>query len=206
MKNFKYFQWGYSTDSSGERYAVYQPLLNCFLIVVDTEHIAKQLKYLLSSRYTTAVVRIDRATNYTENLIDNSVCESWTLKNTNDIQTFTLYESQPKTVCAETLILVDKKSLEWNIDQEKQWIFLCLRWLYFFESLRWQYKYYDIDVFLKPLVGGQIKYYPDEFREEVLTDLYLNTEFERIDQLLLEKINACKDLYPFWKSYIDNFQ
>ena len=99
MENFKYFKWGYPDSDSLPVYAIYQPLLNCFLAIVDAEYAAWQLKYLLTSRYTTAVIRIDQATNYSKNIIDNSVCQQWTLENTNDIQTFTLYENFTLFIC-----------------------------------------------------------------------------------------------------------
>ena len=206
MKNFKYFRWGYPKVDSDSVYAIYQPLLNCFLTIVDNKEIATQIKYLLTSRYTTAVIRIDQATNYNKNLVDNSICESWTLKNTNDVQTFTLYETEHKIVCAETLIPNENKLIAWDLEQEKQWIFLCQHWLYFFESLKWQYKYFDVDNFLKPLIGPQTKYFPDEFRQEVLKELYLGQDFDRVDKLLLEKMQSQKALQTFWKSYLDDLQ
>jgi hypothetical protein len=179
-------------------------LLNCFLAITDSEQVAQQVSYLLTSRYPTTVIRIDRASNYKHNLIDNSVCELWTLANKHDISTFRYYENQKKLVEAESLIPVSTKIIDWDIDMEKQWIFLCLHWVIFFETLESQYYYFKIDNFLKPLLNDKINYYPDQFRKETLTELYLETDFEHTDRVLADKIREHKELYPFWKTYMDS--
>ena len=93
MQDFKYFTYGYSSDLRNPMYGLYQPVLNCFLIVFpDYDVVGQQLTAILSSRYLLQPIRLDVADNYTRNVIDNKVCENWTISN--------LYEISPTDIMA----------------------------------------------------------------------------------------------------------
>jgi hypothetical protein len=79
------FDYGYPTSPGNPHYALYQPVLKCFLLTVSTLEEAQEIKLLASSRYSLYIVDLSSAENYEHNLIDNSCCENWKLSNTSAI-------------------------------------------------------------------------------------------------------------------------
>jgi hypothetical protein len=122
---FKYFHHGYPVHNQLPVYAIYQPVLDCFLFVTDSLQIAESLRHLLSSRYTSWIVCPNTADNYEYNLIDNTVCENWTLRDPlSSIKMHDSLEHQKHVIYADHLV-PSTHMISWDIDREKQWCFIC---------------------------------------------------------------------------------
>lgn len=117
-------------------HGLYHPVYNCFLIVLpDYTSIGAQLTAILSSRYLLQPVQLDTADNYYHNIIDNTVCENWTISNLAEISSADLI-LRLQVVKALKLIPTLPRDLVVPIEQEKNWAQFCLFWLRFFQHLR----------------------------------------------------------------------
>ena len=123
IKDFKYFQWGiYPKDTPV--YGLYEPVLDKFLLVLNSLEHAEMLKYLNGPRYGFHICRLDQASNFQEILIDNECCENWSFTNkaTDLFVESALHDLDPimvKEFCTSS----DEKV--WNVIEEKRWLMFC---------------------------------------------------------------------------------
>jgi len=181
IKNFRYFVYGYPENSSDPLYAVYQPVLNCFLCVTGNLAQAKTLSALLVSRYVTCICLVSTAENYTQNLIDNEVCDAWTLSNCDDVLIdYSLYDTD--LIKAQQLVPATGDH-GWDVEKEKQWAMLCLHWLSVFEEIKMCFfNFYQIDsVLSKILPQEQISYFPHHIEQKVMQTLFFENDVEQAD-------------------------
>lgn len=79
------FVWGLGQDTTSPLYALYLPIKDRFIVVHHNLEVLTDLWYLLSSKCNTILVNISSANEYHHTLIDNTICENWTIKNRNKI-------------------------------------------------------------------------------------------------------------------------
>ena len=70
---------GYPKKFGYPHYGLYQPNLDCFLLITDDWHQSIDIKNINISRYPLFIFQLDEAENYKANLIDNLCCEHWTV-------------------------------------------------------------------------------------------------------------------------------
>jgi hypothetical protein len=199
MQDFKYFSYGYSSDLRNSLYGLYQPVLNCFLIVFpDYASVGPQLAAVLSSRYVLQPLQINTASNYAHNIIDNEVCERWTISNLdrispNDIMT------KVSVMFADQLIPVETSVQLIQIEKEKQWAQFCLFWLRFIRAecqfgatgLWIDNQIGNLDMFdvLEPVLFSSYR----EFVTKTMSLLYLGLDLEKTEQAILDLLNNTDD-------------
>lgn len=202
MKNFKYFNYGYSQNPKWPVYALYQPTIDCFLHVVDDLAVANQLRFLLSSRYQIVVCDVSRADNYYPTIIDNEICENWSLTNKGDIKFYHMYLST-MPVFAEGLCSSQLK-FSWDTDYEKQWILLCSHWVKFVNDLK-DKTYYDIAVEIDRVENlHNTADYPrrvvEPLEKEIMNLLYLGQDIKDVDYRITQLTGGINDSSFYLKS------
>ena len=199
-KNFKYFVHGYPAVPTEPIYALYQPVLDCFVLLVPSKDLACKVKYILSSKYSTYVVRLDTAENFEQNLIDNEICEQWTLSNKNDIAIDIPFENaftSAKKLCKTNHLI------KWDRNKEKQRALICLFWVNMIEKTKQSQPYTDVDLYLKDVVQENLDYTTQSFYDQILKILYLTDDAEQADQQLTELMNSTS-LHQQWFNWIQN--
>jgi len=211
MQDFKYFTYGYSPDLTNPIYGFYQPVLNCFLIVFpDYDVVGPQLAAVLSSRYLLQPIRIDSADNYTYNIIDNEVCERWTISNQNHIPTRNII-TKLAVISADQLIPATAVTELIQIEKEKQWAQFCLFWLRFIE-LQCQFsaagmwiddQLGDLDIFdvFDPLFPDNYK----QFITKTMQLLYLGQDVQTTEQEIIDIINTDDSLKLRLKRFSEGY-
>jgi hypothetical protein len=207
MQDFKYFSYGYSSDLRNSLYGLYQPVLNCFLIVFpDYASVGPQLAAVLSSRYVLQPLQINTASNYTHNIIDNEICERWTISNLDRILP-TEIMTKVNVMFADQLIPVETSTQLIQIEKEKQWAQFCLFWLRFIRSecqvgatgLWIDNQIGNLDMFdvFEPVLFPNYR----EFVTKTMSLLYLGLDLEKTEQDILDLLNNTDDslVYRFNK-------
>jgi hypothetical protein len=197
MQSFKYFTYGYPRDSQSAVYGLYQPVLNCFLLILpDYFDVGPQLTAILSSRYMLQPIRISCASNYTHNIIDNEVCQNWAISNLHQVPARSLMINF-KMIDAEQLIPATV-SIAWDIEKEKQWAQFCVYWLRYIKLVR---KISYCGGWIDEQIGNNPLFnifdplaQPDviEFAEQVTTLLYLGQDLATTEQAIMSLVNSHK--------------
>lgn len=192
MYDLKYFDYGLPVHPALPIYGLYQPVLDCFLIVTNTETLINKLKFILSSRYLTHVICLNAADNFHPTLIDNSVCENWTIKDKNQIELTHAMDTLP-CINLSGLLVSTTTFIEWDILKEKQWALLCLHWLTFFDRFKHN-SYSQIDSELKDLIDLKDLNYSwnpgiIDAEKQIMKLLYLNKDFDQTNQQILSIVN-----------------
>jgi hypothetical protein len=194
MENFKYFRRGLPDNPKAPVYALYQPMLDCFLAVFDNLELARQVQLIASSRYTTYVCLLNTADNFYPKVIDNEICENWSFTNKDPTQFIQLdFLSQPphlvEELCNSNLPQQDLI----NLDKEKQWLLMCRFWINFVNNTNFKISR-DLEKILNTLPSGIESYHTltDDFEREILTLLYLGIDFEKTDQQILNIVESVK--------------
>ena len=192
MKNFKYFNYGITTDTGTPTYALYCPILDCFLYLLQDITLAKELRFLLSSKYFLVyIIRINCATNYHPHLIDNEICDQWSFTNKNDIdlsQVRYSIHSEPKAVelCSASPVPQDLPDFI-DIKKEKQWIMMCAHWLHKLDLLRTTHFAAIADDVNRALNLKLVDNNNDRFKKierQALQLMYTGTDLNEVDSQL----------------------
>jgi hypothetical protein len=209
MQDSNYFTYGYPMDARMPIYGLYQPVLNCFLLVLpDYPEIGPRLTAILSSRYLLQPILLNLASNYDHNVIDNEICQDWTFSNAHQVPYRSLM-SNFKIIKAE-LLIPTKVTVEWNIEQEKQWAQFCLFWLRFIKDLEtngicglWidqqigNHSFFD-------LFGSVIKPEIKQFIDQTIKLLYLGQDLKTTEQKIMDLLNCNSFLQRPFKSYYES--
>lgn len=181
IKNFKYFRYGYPVDMPAPIYALYQPVLNRFLTITGNLEISKKLVGLLTIRYSTYVCLINTAKNFTPNIIDNEVCDSWTLDNISEFAITDGLADHP-IINANRLVESTKHDLLWDIEKEKKWILFCTHWLEFFAQVRsLRFTFSEIDNTMCQILNDLPGPYYPEYENKVLKMLFFGTDVDQVE-------------------------
>lgn len=207
MQDFKYFTYGYSPDLRNSVYGLYQPVLNCFLIVFpDYNSVGPQLAAILSSRYVLQPVRLDTADNYVHNVIDNEICECWTISNIDEILPNEIITRVNVLLADQLVQTTPAKSIQ--IKKEKQWAQFCLFWLRFIRSecqfgvagLWIDSQIGNLDIFnvFEPVL------FPDhkEVVTKIMSLLYLGQDLEQTEQAIFDLVNNADSIL---QTRVDDF-
>jgi hypothetical protein len=187
MDNFKYFKLGVQGTSDQVIYALYQPGLDCFLILSNSLSIIRQLRIVLTSRYTSQIVTVSDAENFTPTIIDNEVCERWSLGNKDQL---ILYDGLANLPVVPAGQLLEKTShVTWDIVKEKQWAHLCMFYLVFLERVKSTW-YAEIDLELSTFLplDNIAEYLPIESMKQIMNILYFGLDLEESDQKIQQII------------------
>ena len=208
VQNFKYFTYGYPLDTRMGIYGLYQPVLDCFLLVLpDYMDLGPRLTAILSSRYLLQPVFLSLASNYVHNIIDNEVCENWTFSNIHQVPARSLM-SNFKTINAEQLVPTTV-SVDWDIKQEKQWAQFCLFWLRFIVNLEnngicglWIDQAIGNNSFFEqfgPVIQPEFK----AFIDQTIKLLYLGQDLESTEQKIMNLLNSNSFLQHAFNNYYE---
>ena len=194
MQDFKYFTYGYSPDLTNPIYGFYQPVLNCFLIVFpDYDVVGPQLAAILSSRYLLQPIQLNTADNYTYNIIDNEICERWTISNLGDIPIRSMMTGVA-VIPAVQLIPVTVVTELIQIKKEKQWAQFCLFWLRFINS---ECQLPAAGIWIDNLIGNLDIFnvfdslLPANYKQfitKTMQLLYLGQDLQKTEQVILDII------------------
>ncbi len=177
---FRYFNLGYPDHPALPVYAIYQPTLNCFINTVADVTVAQQLRRVLSSRYQCHVVCLNTADNYRPNLVDNDVCEHWTLQDPAGLIDFDRMDTS-MIISADHLTPVTNPP-DWPVDQEKAWCFLCQYWLIFLQRFRRRLSFADGLLRMIPRSRPDKFDYYHYFEKEIMHILYTERDLGTADQ------------------------
>lgn len=183
---FRYFDLGYPDHPALPVYAIYQPTLNCFINIVANVTVAQQLRRVLSSRYQCHVVCLNTADNYSPNLIDNEVCERWTLQDPAGLIDFDRLDTS-MIVSADHLTLVSNP-VDWPIGQEKAWCLLCQHWLNFLQRLRRRLNFVDSVLQVIPHSEPDKHDYYHAMETKITQILYTERDLDTADQNIRQLI------------------
>jgi len=206
MQSFKYFTYGYPENSQSAVYGLYQPVLNCFLLILpDYFDVGPQLTAILSSRYMLQPIRISCASNYEHNIIDNEICQNWTISNLHQVTARSLMVDC-KMINAEQLIPTTV-SVDWDIEKEKQWMQFCVFWLRYIKSIEkpgycggWideQIGNNSLFSVFDPLAKPEVR----EFAEQVTKLLYLGQDLTTTEQIIMSLLNGRNDFFQQYLNY-----
>lgn len=204
MNKFHYFFYGYPVQSNNPVYALYQPVLECFLLVVTNLEIAEKIKAFSSARFQVSIVRIDRALNYKLNLIDNEICENWKLKNFNDVN---LFDNDCQSVVPAKELVETTPVINWDTDKEKQWLLLLAFYIRFFEKLQSQTHYQFVENAMVDLsIPVNVASGPRAVRENVMKEIYLGLDFDTVVNNVNKQINSNYFISQAHKTFKDSYR
>ena len=205
IQNFKYFTYGYPFTPDLPVYGLYQPILDRFMAITPYYNVAKTLVLTASSRYQLCVCQIDCADNFNYNIIDNEICDSWTLTNKSECPVGYLLSDY--TYIPVASLIPKLEVADWDINQEKQWLLMSMFWIGLFEYIRTnQYDYSNSDLaftrFL-PLKQDGLKYWDSVTENKILSILYHGKDFEKTDREINELFANDSQVTPL---FIDQFK
>jgi hypothetical protein len=155
--------------------------------------VGPQLAAILSSRYMLQPVQLDTADNYVHNVIDNEICERWTISNLNEISPNEIMTRVNVLLADQLIPTIPMTSIQ--IEKEKQWAQFCLFWLRFIRSecqfgaagLWIDSQIGNLDIFnvFEPVL------FPDyrEFVTKTMSLLYLGQDLEKTEQAIFDLVN-----------------
>jgi hypothetical protein len=203
MKKFKYFIHGCATATEEPLYALYEPVLDCFLHLTTSLKLANLLKKILSSRYDLHVCCINNAVNYKLNLLDNLVCQNWTIDNRNNIVIANDPMYPAGIISVTKLLEKTNKTSSWDIDKEKQWIFICSNWIRFLEELK-NSIHYQTDTILNKFLNLTVKSDKldliNSLENQIMKVLYLDRDIE-VDQNIIKLVESDSDVAEAWEFF-----
>jgi hypothetical protein len=207
MQDFKYFTYGYGPDLRNSVYGLYQPVLNCFLIVFPDYHlVGPQLTAILSSRYVLQPVQLDTANNYVHNIIDNEICENWTISNLDEISPNEIMTRVNVLLADQLIPTTPAKSIQ--IEKEKQWAQFCLFWVRFIRAecqfgaagLWIDDQIGSLDIFnvFEPVLFSSNR----EVVTKIMSLLYLGQDLEKTEQAIFDLVNNADNIL---QTRVDDF-
>jgi len=150
IKDFKYFHWGIYPEKTPV-YALYEPVTDRFLLLLDSFDRAVQLKHMVSRRFSLFVCRIDTAQDFKSSIIDNECCDNWSFVDvdrtlvTND-SVFNTALILVKEICESVTTDV------WDMSQEKEWLLFC-HWIMAWIDKTNAHGYSQAITVLAPILG-----------------------------------------------------
>ncbi len=110
----KNFVIGTGLDSD-DLFGLYAPAIDRLICVHFNQKVIDRICILLSSKINTCKFKISTAKNYFHNIVDNTVCENWTLK---DVVDYDIHHMIRSNVCREflgELVEVTRKTVDGNL-------------------------------------------------------------------------------------------
>jgi hypothetical protein len=199
---------GYPQKQGYPHYGLYQPILDCFLLITDNKQQSIDLKTLLITKYSLFIIQLDQAKNYSFNIIDNDCCEAWSVELEKKFDFATVNYSKP--LMANLLIPADKNN-KFNLDifKEKLWCQYVWHWIRFIE---WVYEFDDHWYHQKRIITKiHSNMFPDYNNyihkiDEHVAFIYnilitvndINDNWDKITRYFSKNLDI-HDLYQIWK-------
>ena len=117
---------GFPKKKGHPHYGLYQPLIDCFLLITDDKNQSLKIKNLCSSKFILYVCQLDLAENYDYNMIDNSCCEKWTM--TTDTSLDFTSVSRTEIITPTLLMQSSKTNVDIDFKTEKEWLQYVWYW------------------------------------------------------------------------------
>ena len=190
IQDFKYFHRGIFMPRT-PIYGLYEPILDMFLLILDSAEHAETLKYIASSRYTLHVYRIDTAINFTDIHMDNVCCHNWSLTKKEQLLNIE-YALHNTDIVAIEEFCPSSNTRFWNIDEEKRWLMFCQHVLKQLDQYPGGSRYKN----MFRTLGGVFEV--EEFRNvgnlvgsrhEILSKLYLGSDIPSVKQQIQDILN-----------------
>lgn len=188
-------------DEKDPLYALYLPVKNLFIGVHHDIGLLKKLRILLSSKCNTIIIEISSSPEYYHTIIDNSVCENWTISDQ------TMVDFQDSGIHPDVIPGADLgiKQHHQNIDQDiqnlKNFIQPCMRLLEriitiqdrnlrdIILDLKWFPLYLDLESL------DILSFYHDQLAVGMQNQL--KTRFDDIDLERKKVISKCEEII-YW--------
>jgi hypothetical protein len=164
------FDYGYPKPNP--KFGLWCPLFDCFLMVGHDFMLLSDVQLITNSKILTVLVELDSLTN--PNIIDNEVCASWTIQDSNLIN-FTLIfkkiDSVPKfSICAKVL-----NNLE-EVNQMQVWFTFVSGWVTKLNNnfrLNRAIKFINVVMNIEPC---------DQVKQQIYKLLLLGNDIELVNQ------------------------
>jgi hypothetical protein len=194
MTECPYFFYGAAIDNPGQycQYGLYNPVLDCFVLVHSDLSMLRLLLKLFSSRYYLILCRLDLAQNFDKNLLDNSVCINWTVENSDQflftkIQNFTSKEIEVAFLKEKT----QKVSADDLLIQDRKYLFAAASWLNLLEHQKyrtqlWPVPYSDVEEIFPDQCVLSDRHPYKKFCEKIYKIIYNVFEFDQAQDLITQ--------------------
>jgi hypothetical protein len=204
-ENFKYFTIGVPADHEQPLYGIYQPVLDCFLVVHHDLQALKLVNALLTSRYSVFVVCVSGAKNYTPTLIDNHVCHQWTLSNPMDLSITNYLKNLPlKSV---DKLIEAKFGIAWDLNQERRWALMCLFYVTLTNKYKESLRHSEVDQILCEFVDvDDISYARTTILKDIFKILYFGRDEEKAEEEIISVINKVTELEISYQDHLEKYQ
>jgi hypothetical protein len=150
-------------------------------------------------------VQLNHAENYQHNIIDNTVCDRWTMSNKGDARlTISMWNLPP--INAQQL--VEKTSFySWNIEQEKEYIQMCLFFINFFDQLNVLANYSDLNTGLDMIETPQLDdiTHASKTRKQVLDILYFERNYDSAYNKIISLVDQSPGFNREFNSYLSKY-
>jgi hypothetical protein len=204
-ENFKYFTIGLPADHGQPLYGIYQPVLDCFLVVHHDLESIKRVKALLTSRYSVFVVCISGAENYDPTLIDNHVCHQWTLSNPFNLD-LTNYLKNLPLVSADRLIETTA-DIDWDVDQERRWALMCLFYVTMAKKYKEGLRHGEFDAILGEFIElDDLNYTKNHALKEIFKILYLARNEMQAEEQIKSVLKQEEVLVTAFDDHLEKYQ
>ena len=185
-----YFRLGLPRDSNSPHLALYQPVLDRFLLVLDDLEIAQEVRLLANGRYVLHVCDLRTAVNYTANLIDNTVCQNWSLSNPQDILVWRDFLGQITAVesCCELGAVP-----EHDVGTEQQWLHILVFFARVIRRAQQSQMWYSSQAWLAEVFEDRFDCVFDRFQQsvqQIKQELYLSRDNQRSLDRALEIVHS----------------
>ena len=199
----KYFTYGsaheilHGDDPKLIQYALYNSIIDRFVITSTSFALLQLISILFSSRYYFIICRLDRVANFDRNLIDNESALGWTAQKSRDLP-FTAVMDHIRVV--EPNLLEEKELIDFK-DQEYLLAAACWLDLLILDTEIFKtdfiYQYEDLLSGILPFVHPK-----KVLTDKILYIIYQEFDFATAEKQINELINSYshQDLSPFNKS------
>jgi len=198
MTTISFDGYGLPPEENDTVYGLYSPATDCFVGVEYNLRVATHITYLMSSKIFLFLVNLNSAKNYKLNLIDNTVCENWTISDIDKIA-----DLMPDCLGNEYQIdalenIVKEKNL--HIAKLKEWAKLCAFWSrVIFTAKELIYSNSKIDDFLNNFLDLDVNYGISDIEKKVYTLLYFSKDPNTTHQNILSIVKQHPVLFQVAK-------
>jgi len=210
MDYSQHFDFG-APNNQGQHYALWEPVLDRFLLALSDFQLCETIKFLASSRYKLFLIDLTTAENYTPTLIDNSCCENWALSNRGDISI--IHPNRYTDAVPAKQLIPNCTTADWDLVQEKTWLQSVLVWLKFINQLKQAHPWMVYNSFIghiytnSELPESDHSWYDRmaQLENAILKVLYLGTDLEQTHQQIVDLLAQDQYVLDFWQrrmSYI----
>lgn len=190
MVQTTYFRLGLPRDTQSPHLALYQPVLDRFLLVLDNLAVAREVRMLASGRYALHICDLRSARNYTPNLVDNTVCSQWSLSNPQDISVWRdfLGEITSVDLCQELGPVQN-----FDTSTEQQWLQILAFFTQVIQRAQRSQMWYTSQEWLSQVFDDRFNCVFDRFQQsvqQIKQELYLSRDNQCSVDKVLEIVSS----------------